>query len=150
MPENLPQLRDIHIPPAVSEFPLGYGWWIILFIILAIWIGYKLVRLAIIKSKKLYALRLIKNIEVDNVQKSASKMSEILRRICIYKYPQALILSGKYWIDFLNSKAKTKLDEKTADLLANAPYMPKNSQGYEAKNLIKLKDFCIKWIGENL
>lgn len=150
MPDNLPELRDIHIPQDISNFPLGYGWLVILVAILVIWSAYKLIRLIIAKSRKLYALRLLKNTAANNVPKSASTMSEILRRICVHKYPDALVLSGKDWIDFLNSKCKTKLDAKTAELLANAPYMPKNSTTYNVSDLAKLKSFCIKWVGENL
>lgn len=150
MPDNLPELRDIHIPQDISNFPLGYGWLVILVAILVIWSAYKLIRLIIAKSRKLYALRLLKNTAANNVPKAASTMSEILRRICVHKYPDALVLSGKDWIDFLNSKCKTKLDAKTAELLANAPYMPKNSTTYNVSDLAKLKSFCIKWVGENL
>ena len=77
-------------------------------------------------------------------------MSEVLRRICVYKYPEASALSGKSWVDFLNSKTKNGLDTKTAQLLINAPYMPINSQNYDAETLKNLKKFCLKWIGENL
>ena len=37
MPENnLPELRDIHLPDGVSAFPPAYGWWIMLLSILAV------------------------------------------------------------------------------------------------------------------
>ena len=93
---------------------------------------------------------MVKNIPLANVKKSASSMSEILRRICVYKYPEALVLSGNEWIAFLNSKSKAKLDDKTSGLLANAPYMPKTSTTYNVEDLANLKNFCLKWIGENL
>lgn len=150
MPDNLPQLRDIHLPQDITNFPLGYGWIVILCLIFGCWLAYKLIHLALLKSKKLYALKLIKKLACNNVPKSASAMSEILRRICIYKYPEALVLSGNDWIEFLNSKSKTKLKNKTAELLANAPYIPKDSKTYSAENLTDLKSFCLKWIGDNL
>ncbi len=150
MPDNLPELRDIHIPQDISNFPLGYGWLVLLGILLGSFILYKITRLAVVKSRKIYALRLVKNIPLANVQKSASKISEILRRVCVYKYPEATVLSGNDWIDFVNSKSKTKLNDKIAGLLVNAPYMPKNSTTYSIDDLAKLKIFCSKWIGENL
>lgn len=30
MMDNLPELRDIHIPDGVSAFPPAYGWWVVL------------------------------------------------------------------------------------------------------------------------
>ena len=150
MPDNLPELRDIHIPQDLSSFPMGYGWWVIVLICIFSLIAYKFVRFAIVKSKKRYALSLLKNIALDNVQKSASAMSEILRRICVYKYPQALVLSGNEWVEFLNKNTKSKLEGKASRLLVDAPYMPSNSKTYDAKTLQELKMFCLKWIGENL
>ena len=150
MPDNLPELRDIHIPNDLPNFPLGYGWWIVVAVCILSFLVYKFVRLAVVKSKKRYALNLLKNITLDNVQKSASAMSEILRRICVYKYSEALILSGLDWVEFLNNHTKSKLDDKTAQLLIDAPYMPSNSKSYDIETLQNLRAFCIKWIGENL
>ena len=33
---NLPELRDIHLPDGVSAFPPAYGWWVILATIIAL------------------------------------------------------------------------------------------------------------------
>ena len=150
MPDNLPGLRDIHIPQGLSDFPMGYGWWVIALICILSWVLFKFIRFTIIKSKKRYAINLLKNITLDNVQKSASAMSEILRRICVYKYPQALVLSGNEWVEFLNKNAKSKLKEQASKLLVDAPYMPSNSKCYDVETLQDLKSFCLKWIGENL
>ena len=150
MPDNLPELRDIHVPNDLPDFPLGYGWLVIIIGCILCWSAYKFIRFAITKSKKRYALNLLKNIALNNVQKSASAMSEVLRRICVQKYPEALVLSGNDWIEFLNKKAKSKLDNATAKLLVDAPYMPSNSKSYNIETLQKLKVFCLKWIGENL
>ena len=135
MPDNLPELRDIHIPQDLSSFPMGYGWWVIVLICILSWGAYKFIRLAIIKSKKRYALKLLNNNTSNNIKKSASAMSEVLRRICVYKYPEALVLSGNDWIEFLNKKAKSKLDNATAKLLVDAPYMPSNSKSYNIETL---------------
>ena len=150
MPDNLPELRDIHIPNNLPDFPLGYGWWVVIIGCILAWLMFKSIRFAIIKSKKRYAINLIKNTSSDNVQKSASAMSEILRRICVYKYPEAMVLSGNDWVEFLNQHSKSKLEDKTAKLLIDAPYMPSNSKSYDTEILQKLKNFCLKWIGENL
>ena len=32
--DNLPNLRDIHIPDGVSAFPPAYGWWVMLLALL--------------------------------------------------------------------------------------------------------------------
>ena len=151
MPDNLPELRDIHLPDGVSFWPLGYGWWVILLSLIGVIVLYHLFKFWRLKSQKLYAIRLLKSVDEKNVVNSAAAVSEILRRICVYKYPQASALTGRNWINFLNTHAKSqKLDGKEAELLLNAPYMPAESALFDHNNLQKLKDFCFRWIGENL
>ena len=54
---------------------------------------------------------------------SAVKMSQILRRICVYKYKSAAALFGIDWIEFLNRHSKVKISGKAARLLLDALYM---------------------------
>lgn len=150
MPDNLPELRDIHLPDGVSAFPPAYGWWVILVIIIGGILLYHFIKVIRIKSKKLYALRLLNNINCNNSLRAAAGMSEILRRICVYKYPQAAVLSGQQWIDFLNLHTRNKLSSQSAQLLLNAPYMPEGKGGFEIADVVSLRIFCQKWIGENL
>lgn len=150
MPDNLPELRDIHLPDEISVFPLGYGWWVILGAIILVIALYHLTKFIIKKSKKLYALKLLATTDLRAPLQSASLMSEILRRICIYKFPQAATLSGNEWIAFLNSKAEYKLEENAASLLKDAPYMPLAKKMSDDKSIVELKKFCQRWIGENL
>lgn len=150
MPDNLPELRDIHLPDGVSAFPPAYGWWIILLVALSIVAAVKLIKIAKIKSKKLYALRLLKAADKSSPIKAAAYISEILRRICVYKYPEALSLNGNEWIDFIHLHSKNKMSAKTAKLLLNAPYMPCNNHTYSSNDVDELQLFCQHWIGENL
>jgi len=150
MNDNLPELRDIHLPEGVSAWPPAYGWWVLVAIVLsvlsAIWMFSYLRK----KSKKLYALHLLKGIYCNNTLDAAVQMSLILRRICVFKYPSAAILFGQEWIEFLNSKSKNKLDKRTAELLINAPYIAEKDAPFSSADVIRLRQFCQQWIGENL
>jgi len=148
--DNLPELRDIHIPDGVSAFPPAYGWWILLFLLISLPIIIRIIRSAQRKSRKFFALNLIDKTDDNSIIKSAVKISEILKRICIYKYPQAVNMFGKDWIEFLNTNAKNHISGETAELLSNAPYISENSAKYTTQNLSELKEFAKKWIGENL
>lgn len=149
MKDNLPELRDIHLPQdAVSIWPLAYGWWVVLAAIFFIIAGGYLFRLYRIKSKKLYAIKLLDSLKKET--SSAIKMSEILRRICVYKYPEASTLLSKEWIKFLNSHSKSPIKDGAANLLINAPYINPTSVAYSKQDINDLYDFCRSWIGENL
>ncbi|MCQ2735129.1 MAG: DUF4381 domain-containing protein [Alphaproteobacteria bacterium] len=149
--DNLPELRDIHLPSAdISVFPLAYGWWLVLIIILAIvllvFFGRRIRR----ASARLYATHLLRSLKDDHSIAAAAKMSEILRRICVRQYPEAVALSDKKWIAFINSKTKEKLSARTAELLSEAPYMPTDIKKYSTTDIDDLWRFCNHWIGDNL
>lgn len=147
--DNLPELRDIHLPEGVSAFPPAYGWWVILATVLGIVIIYELWRYWRKKSKKLYALRLLNNIAGGTII-SAREMSEILRRICVFKYPEAASLFGAKWIDFLNRHSKKQITGRAANLLIDAPYIHPQTQSYSAEDAEALRQFSKEWIEENL
>ncbi len=148
--ENLPEIRDIHIPEGVSVFPLAYGWWIILLCIILIIVLIKISFWIIRTSKKYYALNELKQISIDKPVSTAVFVSELLRRICILKYKEANVLYGQDWIDFLNLHTRDKLTGKAAKLLGYAPYMDINATDYTKIEAEKLKNFAKNWIGANL
>ena len=149
--DNLPELRDIHLPDqGVSFFPLAYGWWMIFGAVIAsvllIWLILQIRK----QSKKLYAKYLLNKYAKENNIKSAITMSEILRRICLKKYPEAVAFSGQTWADFLLSKSQKGLSEKSLLLLQTAPYIKEDCDDFSAQDIIDLRKFCYDWIGENL
>ena len=150
MPDNLPELRDIHLPDGVSMWPPAYGWWLIPAMLFGAWGMVHLFRFLRLKSKKIYAQKLLKDVSLTSRQAAAAKMSEILRRICVLKYPEALCLSGQEWVAFLASHTKEKLSKNVAELLKNAPYMPEKSLEKAEDDVKALQEFCRRWIGENL
>lgn len=150
MQDNLPELRDIHIPDGVSMFPPAYGWWVILAGVIVLALLFELFLILRKKSKKAYALRLLSQINQNNIVPAAVEISEILRRICVYKYPAANALYGENWVNFLNNHTKQKLPKNTVNLLINAPYIPANTKTFDEHDIYELTTFAKKWIGENL
>lgn len=150
MQDNLPELRDIHLPDGVSAFPIATGWWLCLAGIVLLFLLIQFILYLRRYSKARYALKLLKEISAENVVEAAKEMSEILRRICVFKYKEAAALLGTDWIAFLNKNSKTPIEGTSAELLINAPYIPKGSSTYSVENLEDLRRFCQKWIGENL
>lgn len=149
--DNLPELRDIHLPvEGVSIFPLALGWWGILIAVLLLLFMVWAIKVIRKKSKKLYAKYLLNKFAKENTIESAAKMSEILRRICLKKYPQAVVLSGNDWTDFILHKTSKKMNEKLIDLLQTAPYRAKDDLTFSEEDIADLRKFCFDWVGENL
>ena len=148
--DNLPELRDIHLPTeGVSFLPLAYGWWGILCAIIIFFMVLKLFFVLRRQSKKIYAKYLLNKFAKENTLQAAVAMSEILRRICLKKYPQAVAFSGQEWTDFLLSKTKYKLGDSAKLLLQTAPYR-KDGEITDPQIVADLRKFCYAWVGDNL
>ena len=150
MNDNLPELRDIHLPSEPIPFlPLAYGWWLLSALLIGIIAAIWLFRLWRCKSKRHYALKLLSDLDVRQTV-SVIKMSELLRRICVYKYPRAATLFGIDWINFLNDHCRIKMGDSASAILLNAPYAAPHTSIFEGKDIAELREFCQAWIGENL
>ncbi len=150
MNNNLPELRDIHLPNGVSIFPPAIGWWLVLLAIVATFFIYQLIKKAIKHSRKIYATKIINHQDTKNPVLFATTCSEIIRRICQYKHREAVGLKGAEWQNFLKQNCSYKLDDKSMSLLINAPYIKKDNKEYTNKEVQQIKAFSIKFVGENL
>ncbi|MBR1600272.1 MAG: DUF4381 domain-containing protein [Alphaproteobacteria bacterium] len=149
--DNLPELRDIHLPAdGIPLFPLAYGWWFLLLSLICLIILIKLFIWFRRTSARIYARKLLRDLQNSYNLATVVQMSEILRRVCVHKYPHAVAFIGDEWINFLNNKSKYILDTETSDLLKNAPFMPEDTDLYNKEKQQKLWRFCYDWIGDNL
>lgn len=143
-------IRDIYIPKGVDVFPLAYGWYVMFLGLIVLFVLIRFGVWAFKKSRKRFALRELKNIDIDEPVESAIKMSSLLKRICNIKYKEATVLYGKEWVGFLTNTSKLTYDEKALELLAYAPFMDKKNSKYSKQDASNLKEFCRAWIGDNL
>ncbi len=150
MGNNQLNIRDIYIPEGVDIFPLAYGWYIILLGAIALFVLIKFALWGFRTSKKRFALRELKGINVDEPVDAAIKMSVLLKRICNIKYKKATILYGQEWIEFLINTSKLPADRYILELLANAPFMDKKNSKYTSLDASNLREFCRLWIGDNI
>lgn len=149
--DNLPELRDIHLPSdEIPIFPLAYGWWGLVAAVIGLVVLFKVIVWIRRTSARIYTLKLLRAIQNRDDLSAVIKMSEILRRVCVRKYPEAVALFGEKWIEFLNSKSRQPLENDAAELLKNAPFMQNDSKLYSENNRKKLWRFCYDWIGDNL
>lgn len=108
-PSPLDNLRDIHLPDSIDQFPSAIGWWILLVIVLFIlsFIIFKIIKkhkaLRFLRTAKL-ELNLLSQQPANN--ESLSQLSALLKRISLIYYPSSIIasLSGRAWWDFLNNE----------------------------------------------
>lgn len=133
----LQQLKDIHLPRAVSMWPTAPGW-IMLYFILLIFTAYCLYkwlqrnkRLRAIRyaRQRLMQLRALCTNNTDNIN-IAVELSTLIRRTALYYFPRESIagLSGTAWLEFLNRSGKTnQFTDTSGRLLIDAPYRKQNN-----------------------
>ena len=146
--DNLPELRDIHLPEEIGLFPLGYGTLalMVLFAVLIVMTPY--FRHLYLQSKKKYAFDFLNALTQKNMA-SVCKISELLRRICKIKHKKAVALYGDEWGDFLNKTSQVKLSKQQMKILLNAPYAPLWLE-VSRDDFSALRNFAQKWVEANL
>jgi hypothetical protein len=157
----LDQLRDIHLPDQVDQFPSAPGWWLLLTIIL-IAIGYFVYR----RYQYQKAIRLLKpaRAELSELKSlspdvlgahSIAALSALLKRICLVYFPQLEVasLSGQNWLKFLNQQKTLSNTEmvffspKNIQLFCETPYQKNpNVSANDWDSLISASESCISQI----
>ncbi len=136
--EDLP-LRDIHLPAAVSWWPLAPGWWLLLGLVLGLLVALFL-RLRGLRARRA-GLRSLSAIARDysshgNTQRLATDVSTLLRRVCLTYRPRETVagLTGKAWRDALAALPKSRgvLSDAVAWQIVHGPYNPAQSVDADA------------------
>ena len=145
-PASLP-LRDIHLPDAVSWWPLAPGWWIVMFAAIALlaFVMYLFRRYrqyhASIPYQASLELDRIKNQFTLNQDKSCllKELSALLRRISISLYGREKVaaLIGEDWLLFLDRyMPNNEFSEGKGRILMTGPYRAHTD--YDSAELIHL------------
>jgi len=147
-------LRDIHLPDAISWWPPAPGWWGLFLLVVLLALSIK----AFIDMKKRREARAtaIKSLEAlsatfeqdQNPHSLVSSLSVLLRRICLSYYPRKDVaaLSGEAWLHFLDthlgkSNQNTPFSKGPGRILVTAPYQAQIEIDGQA-----LLNLCENWI----
>jgi len=132
--QTLP-LEDIIVPNSVSLWPLAFGWWLLLALIIACFIGAFFVYKRYQKKWRYRkeALNLLKGYQssLQNTQSALAdkdiiiKYIECLKRTAISAYPTQSVqaLYGREWIAFLNQQTPSPLfKDELATFICESQY----------------------------
>lgn len=150
-PNNpLEQLRDIHLPEAVSWWPPAPSWWLLLLLLIAAafilrWRYKQRQRKRFSKEalQELHAIEQAFNAN-QNTQQLAQNISALLRRVCITLHPrrEAAAITGNAWLILLDQQLPTtEFSEKFRTALLTAPY-----QAQPQIDVPALLSLCKRWI----
>ena len=142
-------LRDIHIPDAISWWPLAVGWWALAILIpLCLYLLFRLyrrlTRKTALKSAKKQLQQLNQNQQLSKQEKLVA-LSSLMRRIAISLYPRSEVasLTGEDWLNFLDQSIPVRsFNSDIGWLLTNALYNPADNSHY----LSPLFNLCETWL----
>lgn len=156
LPNNpLEDLRDIHLPEAISAWPLAIGWYCLMLIIVlsSVFLAWKLLKKFNKMRAKYAALKKLKALKHAYENKMdaayiAQQLSILLHRVALAYYPRKRVagLMGEAWLNFLDEDINVKqqatvFSSKEGRLLTTAPY----SQTV-IDDLSPLFSLCEQWI----
>lgn len=151
---DLSGLRDIHLPPVPSLFPLPLRFWAVFFGLVF--------TLLFIKGLWSYFHRLTAkkyaNHKVDSITKQFSsnnyqialELSFLMRRLALMKFPKkkVSVLTGKAWRSFLEETSKKPVFKgRAGDILEDVTYIPPES--FKDKDITVLIRATKEWIAQN-
>jgi hypothetical protein len=155
--DPLSQLKDIKLPHDVSIWPLAYGWYVMLIILLV----FSMILLFIYKQyrKKTFVKRMIltrlavlKNEKQNSIQckNIFEELSSLLKQAALYVYPRKEVagLQGIAWLEFLDKtlpKQNCSFSQGPGQILLSAPYKMKVDDNIE--DVITLIEI---WVKKNL
>lgn len=132
----LQQLKDIHLPQPIHNWPIAPGWlllYTLLIVILTylVYLYYQRKKSRSIVNFALSRLNVLENFLIANPENIniAAEISTLIRRTALYYFHRQEIagLSGKEWLDFLNRSGNTTQFSAAGSLLIDAPYRKNNS-----------------------
>ncbi|MEK6749626.1 MAG: DUF4381 domain-containing protein [Pseudomonadota bacterium] len=136
------QLRDIHLPAAVSWWPPAPGWWVLAALLSVLltfgaWRWRTRQRRASLEDvardeiTRLWA----EYMRDSDAQALVSGLSNVVRRVALARYPRAQVagLTGRAWLEFLDRSAgSTDFTEGGGRVLIEAAYRPDSTVDSEA------------------
>ncbi|MDA8622030.1 DUF4381 domain-containing protein [Psychrosphaera sp.] len=144
----LSQLKDIQTPEPITWWPLAWGWWLVIILVLvAIYIAILLVMKRIENNKaKKQALKMLVQIHNEpHPHKTVIAINDILKRVMLAYISRENIASmnSKQWIDSLNSLSET---DKIPSRFSQLAYQPNCS----AKDADEYLDAAQHWVKSTL
>jgi hypothetical protein len=153
-PDALGQLRDIHLPEPISGWPPAPGWWllgilVLLTTIIAVrWLIAYYQNNAYRRAAQAQLNSLIKDHDArDSCTTYAININLLLKQVAVTSYYKTNVasLSGKQWLEFLDSTGNTKnFTEGPGHYLETAQYQPNVNFDVAA-----LTQCCRQWINEH-
>ncbi len=158
MSDPLAQLRDIHLPDAVSAWPPAPGWWLLsaLLLTLAMWAGYRLHPQHRRNAYRRQALQELTALQSDtnvSATQTIARLNALLKRVALHAYSKSptAALNGSEWVEFLNTTCPAlsqKHGTTNVEIFQAGPYQAEINENMF--NRSSLFTDCRLWIQQHV
>jgi hypothetical protein len=145
----LQNLKDIHSPAAIENWPPAYGWWLLALLII---VTVSLLVIGITKARKKrlakrQALIAISQLD-DKHSQALSQLNQILKRVAITYFPEQNIqkMFGQQWQHFLLSTLSSKKVRQLEDSFNAMQQALYQQQTLEETEFNKYQQACETWV----
>ena len=155
-PASLQNLNDIVLPGVVGWWPLASGWYYLIGILLVVsaWFIYSAIRSWNRNRYRRAALQQLQLLakHIENTEQRDAGLRQVpvlLKRTALSVYPRSQLasLTGRNWLDFLNSKVSSaSFTDSTAGLLDKLSYSVGDLNTVDAKSADELLNACKHWL----
>ena len=136
--DPLAQLKDIHTPEPIHNYPVAIGWWIVTIatIVLLIWLWRKFAKAKKLKQQQKLALA---NLESNDL--SIADIQATLKWAALSYFPRQQVASlyGEKWLAFLKSNLPDKHQTTFNTLLAETNVFESQYQAIVNKLRLKMR-----------
>src|SRR3990167_8195638 len=149
------ELYDIEGLDAISWWPLGLGWWIVLglCVLMIVAISLYLYRKRVLKRKWQYGILnqmsiMERTLSSENSQVVLIELSQLIRRIAIHTFSRSECagLEGTQWLAWLKANDPDQFDwELKGSPLVEVPYAP-SYEGIPLEDIVSLIQAARRWI----
>ncbi|MBU3022398.1 DUF4381 domain-containing protein [Aestuariibacter sp. A3R04] len=145
----LSQLHSIHTPDTVNAWPLAWGWWLLLALIVLlvsglVYYGYRKIRF---NRAKRQAIKTVNRLDIHS-NHVASQLNQVLKRFCIHYGTASTVakISGETWIAYLLRVVDTRTADKVRnDLVAMQTLLYTEKSATSAQNA-QFQQAVLTWI----
>ena len=157
MPQEMLQLKDIHLPLSPDIWPPAPGWWLLAAaaLVFLLWITVLLLRSwrrHRLQKEILASLDQLQQHSDETTPQFLAELSILLRRVAMMKFPrqQVAALTGKRWLSFLDLHGGDgEYSNGVGSALADGPYARYSETGNEIDK-DALLSLARKWIKRNV
>jgi hypothetical protein len=154
-PQQVLQLRDIHLPGEPAFWPPAPGWWYVAAVIIALiaWMTVIALRRYRIHRQRQRVFAVLAGLEHELANGRApdalARMSVLLRRLALTRFPRERVaaLTGTAWLRFLDeSGGNGRFAEGPGRVLSTGPYQRALPADLDASGLVAL---VREWVTRN-